>query len=58
MADYTFHKIEMIVAIPCYLVESDFDNTDASLWVTVNDDALILEMTDSELRLTPVPPKE
>jgi len=54
MADYTFHKIEMIIAIPNYLVETDFAQIDPSLWVTVSDDALILGMSDSELRLTPI----
>ena len=58
MADYTFHKIEMIVAIPNYLVEADFAQIDPSLWVTVSDDALILGMSDSELRLTPIPTSE
>lgn len=57
MADYTFHKIEMIVAIPNYFVDSDFE-TDASLYVNVTEDAIILGMSESLLRLTPVPKAE
>jgi hypothetical protein len=57
-SDYTFHKIEMIVAIPHYFTESHSYYKDCSLWVTVNEDALILGMTDSELALAPIPPTE
>ncbi len=55
MADYTFHKIEMVVAIPNYLVEADFSQIDASLYINVAEDALILGMSESLLILTPVP---
>ena len=57
MGDYTFHKIEMIIAIPNYFVDSDFE-IDASLYVTAAEDALILGMTESLLRLTPIPTAE
>jgi hypothetical protein len=55
MADYTFLKIVMIVAIPNDLVEADFSQIDASLYINVAEDALILGMSESLLRLTPVP---
>ena len=58
MGDYTFHKIEMIIAIPNYFVEADFSQIDASLYVNVAEDALILGMSESRLRLIPIPEAE
>ena len=57
MGDYTFHKIEMIIAIPNYFVDSDF-GIDASLYVNAAEDAVILGMSESRLRLIPIPEAE
>ena len=57
MGDYTYHKIEMIIAIPNYLVDSDFE-IDASLYVNAAEDALILGMSESRLMLAPIPTAE
>jgi len=57
MGDYTYHKIEMIIAIPNYFVDSDF-GIDASLYVNAAEDAVILGMSESRLRLIPIPEAE
>jgi hypothetical protein len=57
MGDYTYHKIEMIIAIPNYFVDSDFE-IDASLYVEAAEDALILGMSESRLMLIPIPTSE